>query len=73
MTTTIKTTYTCNLCNLEINEHKHGFGIKYRIEPQYPDSLVLINTSLAKTHICVTCAQSIHDELRKVIPAKINN
>ena len=62
-------TYKCNLCrdSIEPTEFwKPGFGIFFSAG-EVP---VFKRVGEVENHICSVCAQGIHDEIRKVIPAK---
>lgn len=67
--TTIRT-YRCDLCRDELQPgqfaRKEGFGVHFLAG----GNSVFKRVSETEHHICLQCAKSIHDELRKVTPAK---
>ena len=67
MTTT--KTFTCNLCRDRIKPsdlaQKDGFGLYFLAGGQAE----FRRMGECENHICNECAQSVHDELRKVTPA----
>ena len=67
---TTERTFRCNLCRDTIIPSvpaiKLGFGVHFI---SGGDS-VFKRPSECENHICQQCAMSIHEELRKVLPAK---
>lgn len=74
MTTTRQ--YRCNLCKDFIrptnDTPREGFGVHFHggAPSQYGPWLSFKRTSDCENHICLACARHVHDELRKVTPAK---
>ena len=67
---TTERNYRCDLCRDFIRPtqiaNKEGFGVHFSADGHS----VFKRVSDTEHHICCQCAQSIHDELRKIIPAK---
>lgn len=67
---TTERTYKCNLCRDAIIPSpfasKSGFGVHFTAG----GDAVLKTPSECENHICQQCAKNIHNELRKLIPAK---
>lgn len=66
---TTEQTFKCNLCRDTITPSafatKNGFGVHFVAG----GSSVFKRPSECEHHICHQCAQSIHDELRKITQA----
>lgn len=62
--------YRCNLCGDYLKPTdcaaKEGFGVHF---VPGGSALVLKRVHETEKHICLPCARSVHDELRKVTPA----
>ncbi len=62
--------YRCNLCSDYIqpsdNASKEGFGIHFVAG----GACIFKRVHDTERHICHQCAKSVHDELRKITPAK---
>lgn len=62
--------YRCDLCKDCIKPSgfmpKEGFGVHFMAG----GAAVFKRVSETEHHICLQCATSVHDELRKVTPAK---
>lgn len=67
---TTERTYKCDLCGDKIIPSpyavKTGFGVHFTAA----GASVFKRASETEHHICCQCAQSVHDELRKVVPAE---
>ena len=64
--------YRCNLCRDAINDTREGFGVHFtawKPEVKGP-GLSFKRVSECENHLCLACARSIHDELRKATPAQ---
>ena len=67
--------YTCNICRDDVlpspGTDREGFGIHFSSNrpPATGEWFSLRRVSECETHVCLPCATTLHDQLRKVKPA----